>query len=204
MRVLIAEDERSTARALKIILEKSRFFVDIVYNGTDAWNYIEAGSYDVIVLDIMMPGMNGLEVLSRIRGSHMPTPVLLLTAKAEIEDRVAGLDAGADDYLPKPFASSELIARVRALSRRNKIYEESVKKVGNLSLDSNRYEIQDGHNSVRLSNKEYQLMELFFTHPGYVFSTDHLMERIWGYESNSEINVVWTHIGYIRKKNARP
>lgn len=130
----------------------------------------------------------------------MTTPVLLLTAKAEIEDRVAGLDAGADDYLPKPFASKELIARVKALSRRNRIYEESVKKVGNLSLDSNRYELQAGSRSVKLSNKEYQLMELFFNHPGYVFSTEHLMERVWGYDSNSEIDVVWTHIGFIRKK----
>ena len=130
----------------------------------------------------------------------MTTPVLLLTAKAEVEDRVAGLDAGADDYLPKPFASKELIARVKALSRRNRIYEESVKKVGNLSLDSNRYEIQAGSRSVKLSNKEYQLMELFINHPGYVFSTEHLMERVWGYDSNSEIDVVWTHIGFIRKK----
>lgn len=200
MRVLIAEDERSTARALKVLLEKSKFSVDIVHNGTEAWNYIETVPYDVIVLDIMMPGMSGLEVLSRIRGNHMTTPVLLLTAKAEVEDRVAGLDAGADDYLPKPFASKELIARVKALSRRNRIYEESVKKVGNLSLDSNRYEIQAGSRSVKLSNKEYQLMELFINHPGYVFSTEHLMERVWGYDSNSEIDVVWTHIGFIRKK----
>lgn len=200
MRVLIAEDERSTARALKVLLEKAKFSVDIVHNGKDAWDYIEAGSYDVIVLDIMMPGMSGLEVLSKIRCAHMSVPVLLLTAKAETEDRVAGLDAGADDYLPKPFASSELIARVKALSRRNATYVDTVKKIGNLSLDSNRFEIQAGSNAVRLSNKEYQLMELFVTHPGYVFSTEHLMERVWGYDTNSEIDVVWTHIGYIRKK----
>ena len=200
MKILIAEDEISTAKALKVILEKSKFSVDIVHNGNDAWNYIQAGPYEVIVLDIMMPGMNGLEVLAKLRANDIKTPVLMLTAKGELEDRVAGLEAGADDYLPKPFASAELIARVKALGRRSEIYSDSVKQAGNLILDSNKYEMCVGSDSVSLTNKEYQLMELFILHPGFVFSTEHLMEKIWGLDSESYIDVVWTHIGFVRKK----
>lgn len=200
MRILIAEDEVATARALKLLLEKAKYSVDIVHTGTDAWDYIQTGSYEVIVLDIMMPGMNGLEVLSLIRQNHIKTPVLMLTAKAEIEDRIAGLEAGADDYLPKPFATGELIARVKALGRRSENYADSEKRAGNLILDGNRYEMRSGDASVNLTNKEFQLMELFIQHPGYVFSTDHLMEKIWGLDTDSDIDVVWTHIGYVRKK----
>jgi len=200
MKILIAEDEISTARALKVILEKSKFSVDIVHNGTDAWSYIQAGPYEVIVLDIMMPGMSGLEVLSRLREAGIKTPVLMLTAKGELEDRVAGLDAGADDYLAKPFASSELIARIKALGRRSEVYSDSIKSAGNLILDTNKYEMRVGDRSVSLTNKEYQLMELFILHPGFVFSTEHLMEKIWGLDSESYVDVVWTHIGFVRKK----
>ena len=200
MRVLIAEDEVSTAKALKVLLEKSKFAVDIVHNGTDAWSYVSSGSYEVVVLDIMMPGMSGLEVLTKMRRAGNKTPVLMLTAKAEIEDRVAGLDAGADDYLPKPFATSELSARVRALGRRSEAYSDTLQKLGNLTLDGNRYEMKVGDKSVNLTNKEYQQMELFISHPGFVFSTEHLMDKIWGLDSESEIDVVWTHIGFVRKK----
>ena len=200
MRILIAEDEIATAKALKLLLEKAKNSVDIVHNGNDAWDYILGGSYEVIVLDIMMPGMSGLEVLAKIRQNHMGTPVLLLTAKAEVEDRVAGLEAGADDYLPKPFAASELIARVKALGRRSENYTDSQKTLGNLILDANRYEISVGDRSVKLSNKEFQLMELFMLHPGYVFSTEHLMDKIWGFDTESDIDVVWTHISFVRKK----
>ena len=200
MKVLIAEDEISTAKALKVILEKNKFSVDIVHNGNDAWDYIQSGPYEVIVLDIMMPGMNGLEVLKKLRENNIKTPVLMLTAKGELEDRVAGLDAGADDYLPKPFATAELIARVKALGRRSENYSDSVMQAGNLILDSNKYEMRVGKNSVTLTNKEYQLMELFILHPGFVFSTEHLMEKIWGLDSESYIDVVWTHIGFVRKK----
>lgn len=200
MKILIAEDEISTAKALKVILEKSKFSVDIVHNGNDAWSYIQAGPYEVIVLDIMMPGMSGLEVLAKLRANNIKTPVLMLTAKGELEDRVAGLEAGADDYLPKPFATAELIARVKALGRRSEIYSDSVMQAGNLVLDSNKYEMRVGSKSVILTNKEYQLMELFILHPGFVFSTEHLMEKIWGLDSESYIDVVWTHIGFVRKK----
>ena len=200
MRILIAEDEVATAKALKLLLEKAKYSVDIVHSGTDAWDYILAGHYEVIVLDIMMPGMSGLEVLAKIRQKRIATPVLLLTAKAEIEDRVAGLEAGADDYLPKPFATSELIARIKALGRRSETYFDSVQTAGTLVLDGNRYEMRVGDRSAALTNKEYQLLELFVLHPGHVFSTEHLMEKIWGYDAESDIDVVWTHIGFVRKK----
>ena len=200
MRILIAEDEIATAKALKILLEKSNYSVDIVYNGKDAWDYISATNYEVIILDIMMPQMNGIEVLSLIRRNHMSTPVLLLTAKGEVEDRVAGLEAGADDYLPKPFATSELIARVKALGRRSDSYSDSVQRLGNAVLDGNKYELSVGKDAVKLTNKEFQLLELFFMHPGHVFSSEHLMEKIWGYDTDSDIDVVWTHIGFVRKK----
>ena len=200
MRILVAEDEVATAKAIKLLLEKAMHSVDIVHNGNDAWDHIRLGSYDVIVLDVMMPGRDGLEVLSLIRRGGISTPVLMLTAKAEIEDRIAGLEAGADDYLPKPFATGELIARVRALCRRSENYTDSRQKIGSLVLDSNRYEMSVGDAAVSLTNKEFQLMEMFVRHPGYVFSTEHLMEKIWGCDTNSDIDVVWTHIGYVRRK----
>lgn len=200
MRVLIAEDEISTAKALKILLEKARYSVDIVHDGLQAWEYVSLSTYDVVVLDIMMPGLSGLEVLNKIRKNHITVPVMLLTAKSEIEDRVAGLEAGADDYLPKPFATSEFIARVKALGRRSDYYTDFGKKVGNLTLDSNRYRVYTDKSSAELTNKEFQLLELFVMHPGFVFSTEHLMEKIWGLDSNSNIDVVWTHIGFVRKK----
>lgn len=200
MRVLIAEDEISTAKALKILLEKARYSVDIVHDGLQAWEYVSLSTYDVVVLDIMMPGLSGLEVLDKIRKNHITVPVMLLTAKSEIEDRVAGLEAGADDYLPKPFATSEFIARVKALGRRSDYYTDLEKKVGNLTLDSNRYRVYTDKSSAELTNKEFQLLELFVMHPGFVFSTEHLMEKIWGLDSDSNIDVVWTHIGFVRKK----
>lgn len=200
MKILIAEDEIATAKALKLILEKNNHSADIVHNGCDAWAYISAVSYEVIILDIMMPGMSGMDVLSRIRRARIKTPVLMLTAKAEIEDRIAGLEAGADDYLPKPFAMGELIARVNALGRRSENYSDVIHQIGNLCLDSNRYQMRVGEAGITLANKEYQLMELFVLHPGHVFSTEHLMEKIWGYDSESNIDVVWTHIGFVRKK----
>ncbi|MDY5022029.1 MAG: response regulator transcription factor [Blautia sp.] len=200
MRILIAEDEVEIARALKFLLEKNKFTVDIVHNGNDAWNYVRQMDYNVVVLDIMMPEIDGLEVLRRMRSQKMTVPVLLLTAKAEIEDRVTGLNAGADDYLPKPFAASELIARVKALSRRSMNYSDSILREGNISLDCNCYELSANGRSVRLNNKEYQLMELFMSNPRRIFSTDHMMEKIWGNDSDAGMDVVWTYIGFLRKK----
>lgn len=200
MRVLIAEDEVELARALKFLLEKNKFTVDMVHDGAEALECFWGFGYDVIVLDIMMPGMDGMEVLSRIRKSGSAVPVMMLTAKAEVEDRVAGLEAGADDYLPKPFASREFIARVRALSRRSAGYSETLLTFGDVELDCNRYTIGCNGQWVRLNNKEFQLAELFLRHPHFVFSTNHLLDRIWGQDSEAGIDVVWTYIGFVRKK----
>lgn len=200
MRILIAEDERTIARALKIMLEKNKFSVDTVDNGLDALDYARTAQYDAVVLDIMMPKMDGIEVLRNMRNEGITTPTLFLTAKGEIEDRVAGLDAGADDYLPKPFASSEFIARVRALSRRSNAFSPSLLSLGNTVLDCGAYTLSAAGGSLRLNNKEFQLMELFLRNPGHVFSTDCLMEKIWGFDSEAEIDVVWTYIGFLRRK----
>lgn len=200
MRVLIAEDEVELARGLKYLLEKNKFSVDLAYDGAEAMECFQCTEYDVIVLDIMMPKQNGLEVLASVRRSGSSVPVMMLTAKAEVEDRVAGLEAGADDYLPKPFASSEFIARVRALSRRNGGYADSLLAFGDLRLDCNRYELSCDGEKVRLNNKEFQLTELMMRHPYFVFSAGHLMDRIWGQDSEADINVVWTYIGFVRRK----
>lgn len=200
MRILIAEDEAELAKGLKFLLEKNKFTVDIVNNGAEALTYFQSRDYDVVILDIMMPKVNGLEVLRQIREAGSGVPVLMLTAKAEIEDRVAGLEAGADDYLPKPFASPEFIARVKALSRRNAGYTETCLSFGTVQLDCNRYEMSCGDRVMRLNNKEFQVMELFMRNPRFVFSTAHLMDKIWGQDSEADISVVWTYVGFLRKK----
>ncbi len=200
MRVLIAEDERELAKALKFLLEKNKFSVDTVRDGAEALERFYSAVYDVVVLDIMMPEMDGMEVLARIRRGGFGVPVLMLTARAEIEDRVAGLEAGADDYLPKPFASREFVARVKALARRNGGYADSYLAFGDVALDCNRYELSCRGQSVRLNNKEFQLAELFLQHPHFVFSASHLMDKIWGQDCETGIDVVWTYIGFVRKK----
>ena len=200
MRILIAEDEVTIARALKVMLEKNKFSVDMVHNGDDALDYIRASDYDALVLDIMMPGKDGIEVLTTARAEGITTPALFLTAKAEVADRVAGLDAGADDYLPKPFAASEFLARVRALVRRSGAYAPSMLSFGNVTLDCGSYILKAPGDEVRLNNKEYQLMELFMRHPHRVFSSEYLMEKVWGLDSEAEMDVVWTYIGFLRRK----
>ena len=201
MHLLLAEDEESLARGLRHLLEKSKYSVDIVFNGLDAWDYFRAGHYDAVILDIMMPGKNGIEVLKTIRQSGSSVPIMMLTAKAEIEDRVAGLESGADDYLPKPFATAEFLARVKALTRRSgSLICEDALHFGSVSLDRNTYELSAKTEKVRLNNKEFQLMELFFRHPHFVFSTEYLMDNIWGPDSEAYSDVVWTYIGFLRKK----
>ena len=200
MRILIAEDEVTIARALKVMLEKNKYAVDMVHNGNDALDYIQAVGYDALVLDIMMPGKDGIEVLKAARAAGNTTPALFLTAKAEVADRVAGLDAGADDYLPKPFAASEFLARVRALTRRSSSYASSMLRFGNVTLDCGQYLLKAPLGEARLNNKEYQLMELFLRHPRQVFSSEHLMEKVWGLDSEAEMDVVWTYMGFLRKK----
>lgn len=203
MRILIAEDEVGIAKALKVMLEKSRYAVDMVHNGADALDYILSVNYDAIVLDIMMPGLDGLEVLKRAREHGISSPVMFLTAKSDIEDRITGLDAGADDYLPKPFAMGEFLSRVRALTRRSGSYIADVLSVGNTKLDLSAYTLSCGEKTVRLNNKEFQLMELFMRNRGRVFSPEALMQKVWDLDTEAETDVVWTYIGFLRKKLRR-
>ena len=200
MKILIAEDEISIANALKVMLTKNKYIVDVVHNGSDALDYISRFPYDALILDIMMPEADGITVLKEVRRRGITTPALFLSAKSDIEDKVTGLDAGADDYLAKPFASNEFLARVRALTRRSDAYSANTLSFGNTTLDSGRYTLSTGQDSVRLNNKEFLLMELFIRHPHQVFSTEHIMDQVWEHDSNSDLDVVWTYIGFLRKK----
>lgn len=200
MRLLIAEDEKDLAEALSVFFEKNNFSVDVVYDGSDAYEYVSGGQYDAIILDVMMPKMNGIEVLEKIRADGNSTPVMMLTAKAQKDDRITGFDAGADDYLPKPFEPDELICRVRAMLRRGKEYKPSVLSFGNTTLNCDNAALCCNGQSVRLSSREYQIMEMFMRSPQVVLSADRIMERIWGWDSNAEINVIWVHISNLRKK----
>ena len=202
MRLLLAEDERTLSEALVILLSHSNYSVDAVYNGQDALDYLEAGNYDCAVLDVMMPKMDGITVRKRIRAKGISIPVLLLTAKSEIDDRVEGLDAGADDYLTKPFATKELLARVRAMTRRMPELTDNLLKVGNVTLNRGDFMLSGPMGGMRLANKEYQMLEMMMMNPGHAISTERFLEKIWGYESESEINVVWVNISGLRKKLA--
>ena len=200
MRVLIADDEPEMAAVLEALLRRENYSVDTVYNGRDALDYGLADNYDCLVLDIMMPGLDGLQVLSALRERGVSTPVLLLTAKGQVEDRIAGLDRGADDYLPKPFHNGEFLARVRALTRRGQTYTPSVLTAGNLSLDCSTFTLRCGGRSLCLGNREFQMLELLMRRQGHVIPAEEFMERIWGYDSEAEISVVWAYISYLRKK----
>lgn len=203
MRLLVADDERDITKAVRTVLERSKYTVDVVDNGGDALAYAKTGAYDGIILDIMMPGRDGLSVLQELRENGVETPVLLLTALGELDDRVAGLEAGADDYLPKPFAMAELLARVKAMLRRGTRYTADVLRLGALSLDCSRCELGANGRSVRVNNKEFQIIECFLRNPGKVFSTEELMARFWDWDSEAEINVVWTNIANLRRKLAQ-
>ncbi len=200
MRLLIAEDDTDISRALTALFAHNNYSTDAVYNGNDAYDYALEGNYDGIILDIMMPGMDGLQVLQALRKNGIKTPVLLLTAKGEIEDRVNGLDAGADDYLPKPFAASELLARVRAMLRRKENYQQTQLEFENLTLDVSTFELGCEGNTIRLVSREFQMLQLLMQSPGVVISTDQFMERIWGWDSDVEVSIVWVYISNLRKK----
>lgn len=200
MRILLCEDERELSNAIVAILKHHNYTVDAVYDGTDALDYAISGEYDVILLDIMMPKMNGLEVLRQLRKIHVYTPVLVLSAKSEIEDRITGLDMGADDYLPKPFSMAEMLARIRALMRRKNEVMENVLTFADLTLDRLTYELIVKDERIRLSNREFQMIEMLMSHPSVVISTENFMDRIWGFDSDAEINVVWVYISALRKK----
>ncbi|MGN0545045.1 MAG: response regulator transcription factor [Acutalibacteraceae bacterium] len=200
MRLLIAEDELDLAEALTVFFEKNHFTVDAVNDGANAYEYAVSGEYDAIILDVMMPKMNGIDVLKRLRSEGVKTPVMMLTAKGMKDDRITGFNAGADDYLPKPFEPDELICRVRAMLRRSEDYRPTVLSFGDLTLDASTGLLDCKGRSVRLSGREFQVMELFMRSPKVVFSADRVMERIWGWDSDAEINVIWVHISNLRKK----
>ena len=200
MKLLIAEDERDLADALTVLLERNKYAVDTVYNGRDAYEYARTGEYDAVILDIMMPQLTGLQVVTRLREDGVTTPVMLLTAKGQKDDRITGFNAGADDYLPKPFATDELLARIRALLRRSGDYKSTVLSVGTLSLDCGSGVLSDTGGSARLSGREFQIMELFMRSPSMIISADRIIERVWGWESDTEVCSVWVHISNLRKK----
>lgn len=200
MRLLLAEDERMLSEALVSILTHNNYSVDAVYDGQEALDYLENGEYDGAILDIMMPKMDGLTVLRRIRQAGNTLPVLMLTAKGEVDDRVAGLDSGADDYLTKPFASKELLARIRAMTRRQPAFQQTALHFGGLTLDRAEGTLQGPAGMVHLGNKEFQIMEMLMQNPGWAISTERFLEKIWGYDTESGLNTVWVYISGLRKK----
>ena len=200
MKVLLAEDEHSMSNALKAILSKNNYSVDAVYDGEEAVSYALASDYDVIIMDIMMPKKDGIEALKEIRAKGRTVPVIMLTAKSEIDDKVLGLDSGANDYLTKPFSSRELLARLRALTRQPAVAADNTLRCGNLTLDRNSFELYTPSGRYRLAGKEFQMIELLMSNPGVLISTERFMDKIWGIDSEADISVVWTYLSYLRKK----
>ena len=199
MRILLAEDEVSLARAIVRILEKNNYSAEAVHNGADALSYLETGNYDAAILDVMMPKMDGITVLKKLRETGNHIPVIMLTAKSEIDDKVLGLDSGANDYLTKPFDTKELLARIRAMTRGQQLTDSRL-AFGNITLDRATFALASPFGSFRLANKEFQMMEILMSNPQHLVSTERFMEKIWGYEADAEINVVWVYISYLRKK----
>lgn len=199
MRILLAEDEVSLARAVVKILEKNHYSADAVYNGADALSYLETGDYDVAILDVMMPKLDGISVLRALRESGNRIPVIMLTAKSEVDDKVLGLDSGANDYMTKPFDTKELLARIRVVSRGQALSETKL-SLGNVTLDRATFALSSPTGSFRLANKEFQMMEILMSNPNHLISSERFMEKIWGCDADAEINVVWVYISYLRKK----
>lgn len=199
MRILLAEDENALAKVLVKIFEKNNYSVDSVDNGEDAFEYIQGGNYDVAILDVMMPRADGITVLKRIRSEGNKIPVLILSAKSEIDDKVLGLDSGANYYLTKPFDTKELLATIRAITR-TQASEDTKISFGNITLDRATFELSSPTGSFRLANKEFQMLEMFMANPRCVISAEKFMDKIWGFDTEAEINVVWVYISYLRKK----
>ncbi len=199
MKILIAEDEVDLAKALEAILIKNNFVVDVAYDGIEAYDFIKTYDYDALILDVMMPKMDGFTLLKKLRSENIKTPIMMLTARGEKEDRILGFNSGADDYLPKPFDSEELVVRIRAMLRRKDNYSDNIISYKDLSFDKDKAILYTKDKSVSLNGKEYALMDLFMSNPLKVFSVDSLLEKIWGYE-DVDIAVIWVHISNIRKK----
>ena len=200
MRVLLAEDDPKLLKSLIHIFESNKFAVDGVDNGADALAYAQSGEYDGLVLDIMMPGFDGIEVLKRLRKGGLTTPALFLTARTEVSQRVEGLDAGADDYLPKPFSTSELLARVRAMLRRKDNYVPDLLTYNDVVLNRSTYELGYDNKTQTLSGKEFQIAEMMMQQPNSIIATEQFITHIWGWDSHVDTSVVWVHISNLRKK----
>lgn len=203
MKILLAEDEKSMSRALTAILKGNNYSVDAVYNGSDALDYLTAGDYDAAILDVMMPGMDGFEVLKRARSSGVKIPVMMLTAKSQVDDKVEGLDLGANDYLTKPFDGKELLARLRAMTRTLTPAGDNLLRFGNISLNRANFELSSPSESVRLSSKEFQMMEYLMSNPGMLITTERFFDKIWGLDFEGDSSIVWTNLSYLRKKLIR-
>lgn len=200
MKLLYAEDEPALSEAVVDYLTYHKYIVDAVYNGEDAYDYAISGGYDGIILDIMMPKRDGLEVLSALRQNGCRTPVLLLTAKTQVEDRIQGLDTGADDNLPKPFDMGELIARIRAMLRRREEYHPDLIRFGDLTLDLQSGAISVGEMSFQLPKQEYRVMEQLMLNHTLYLSSEQLLVKAWGYDAETDLNIVWLYISYLRKR----
>lgn len=203
MRILLAEDERSLSRAMVAILEKNNYSVDAVYDGAEALDYVESGNYDAVIMDIMMPRVDGIAAIRGMRERGIMTPVIVLSAKSEVDDKVLGLDSGANDYLTKPFEIKELLARIRAITRRSDSQGDSILRIGNAELNSATFVISTEFASEILTNREFQMLEMLMRNQHHLISTEHFMQKIWGFDSDAEINVVWVYISCLRKKLAK-
>lgn len=200
MRLLLCEDEIELSNALAMVLKYNKYSVDTVYNGEEALNYINSENYDAIILDIMMPKIDGLTVLKKIREKGNNVPIIMVTAKSQTDDKVTGLDLGANDYLTKPFETKELLARIRSITRQNNETQTSILSMGNISLNRANFELKSDTGSFRLANKEFQMLEFFMMNENTILSAERLFEKIWGFDSDSEISVIWVYISYLRKK----
>lgn len=199
MRILVVEDEKSLSKVLVKILEKNHYACDAVYDGKEAVEYLDTMQYDVVILDVMLPIMDGISVLKNMRENHNITPVLILSAKSEIDDKVEGLDAGANYYLTKPFETKELLATLRAITRTTNTSDSKI-IVGNITLDRSTFELSANNQTYRLTNKEFQMMEMLMNNPHQIISIEQFIEKIWELETEVETQVVWVYISYLRKK----
>ena len=199
-RILVLDDEKEIADLVTLYLKNEGYQVHEFYDSEDALRFIKDNPVDLAMLDIMMPKVDGLTVLRKVRGKGNLVPIILLTAKSEVDDKVEGLDAGANDYLAKPFHSKELLARIRAITRAQTAQADSKLAMGNVTLDRATFELSTTKGSFRLANKEFQMLELLMCNPHQLISSERFLEKIWGYDSEAEINVVWVYISYLRKK----
>ena len=201
MRLLLVEDEKHLSEALQQILIKNKYIVDAIYNGDEGLEYALTDVYDIIILDIMLPKLNGIEILKSIRKRKISTPVILLTAKSSIEDKILGLDSGADDYLPKPFSLDELLARLRALTRRNGDFiNENILEFSDIKLNLSSYDMISNDSSITLTQKEFDILKYFMQRPKIVVSKDDLITKLWGFDSDVEHNNIEVYISFLRKK----